>query len=264
MRFPYGEMRISDFPDRLLAKLVGAAADGEALTRSGAVLGTLHYMAPEQIEGGDAVDHRADIFSLGVVIYEMLTGGLPLGRFQPPSQKIGIDVRLDEVVLKALEKDPERRYQLVSEVQRAIEAAEPRPISSGLRGAGSHLPSRQAMSGLPGSTAARRAHADRSLFRIVPGRSYLWLFFVLAPVHLSFVYIGLARLREPWVVAMPMATSLLWLVIAEVRSSVVLDSWWRATYPKGTWRYNAILAWHALGLVGCIAFVCVSRFLFRS
>ena len=78
-------------------------------------------MAPEQVEKPQTVDHRADIYSLGVVFYEMLTGELPLGKFPPPSQKVQVDVRLDEVVLHALEKEPERRYQQASEVKTDVE-----------------------------------------------------------------------------------------------------------------------------------------------
>ena len=113
-----GRVKIADFG---LAKLIGPG-DGASLTRTGMVLGTVHYMAPEQVEGSAAVDHRADIYSLGVVFYEMLTGGLPLGRFDPPSRRIEIDVRLDEVVLRTLEKDPAKRFQKAGQVQQAVEA----------------------------------------------------------------------------------------------------------------------------------------------
>jgi hypothetical protein len=86
------------------------------------VVGTFNYMAPEQIENPQKLDHRADIYSLGVMFYEMLTGGLPMGRFPPPSQKVAMDRRIDEFVLKALEKEPERRYQNVRDLKTAIEA----------------------------------------------------------------------------------------------------------------------------------------------
>ena len=91
------------------------------LTGAGQVMGTPQYMAPEQIEHPLEVDHRADIYSLGVVFYQMLTGELPIGRFAPPSQKVQIDVRLDEVVLRALEKEPDRRYQQASEIKTRVE-----------------------------------------------------------------------------------------------------------------------------------------------
>ena len=113
-----GRVKIADFG---IAKLVGQTAADAALTGAGDVVGTLHYMAPEQVEKPLTVDHRADIFSLGVVFYELLTGELPIGKFAPPSQKAQVDVRLDEVVVRALQREPARRYQHVSELRTDVE-----------------------------------------------------------------------------------------------------------------------------------------------
>jgi serine/threonine protein kinase len=124
-----GRVRIADFG---LAKLLGQKPADSALTGSRQVMGTPHYMAPEQMEKPLQVDHRADIYSLGVVFYEMLTGELPLGRFPPPSQRVTVDVRLDQVVLRALEKEPERRYQQASEVKTDVESISPRTPRAGL------------------------------------------------------------------------------------------------------------------------------------
>jgi len=112
-----GRVRIADFG---LARLLGPIADAR-LTQSQHVMGTPHYMAPEQFEHPLEVDHRADIYSLGVVLYEMLTGELPLGRFALPSQKVQVDVRLDDIVIKTLEKEPARRYQHASDVKTEME-----------------------------------------------------------------------------------------------------------------------------------------------
>ncbi|MGA2255383.1 MAG: serine/threonine-protein kinase [Thermoguttaceae bacterium] len=114
-----GRVKIADFG---LAKLLCQAPSDVSLTATQQVMGTLHYMAPEQIEGTKTLDHRADIYSLGVVFYELLTGELPIGRFAPPSKKVEIDVRLDEVVLRALEKEPEQRYQHASDVKTHVES----------------------------------------------------------------------------------------------------------------------------------------------
>lgn len=115
-----GRVKIADFG---LAKITESEREPgtSRLTLDGQVMGTPHYMAPEQVERPLAVDHRADIFSLGVVFYEMLTGDLPLGKFAPPSRKVQVDIRLDDIVLRALENDPERRYQQASQVKQRVE-----------------------------------------------------------------------------------------------------------------------------------------------
>ena len=115
---PAGRVKIADFG---LAKLLGLVPNTERLTATQQVMGTPQYMAPEQFERPQSVDHRTDIYSLGVVFYEMLTGELPLGRFAAPSKKVQIDVRLDDVVLRALEKEPERRYQQAGHVKTEID-----------------------------------------------------------------------------------------------------------------------------------------------
>ena len=135
-----GRVKVADFG---LAKLVGTDSAPEStfrgtgelgdpgsspatgavnLTDADHVMGTPRYMAPEQLEHPQAVDHRADIYSLGVTFYEMLTGELPVGKFAPPSRKVQMDVRLDEVVLHALEKEPELRYQQAREVKTDLTA----------------------------------------------------------------------------------------------------------------------------------------------
>ncbi len=113
-----GRVKIADFG---LAKLLGQSVPDVALTNTQQVMGTLHYMAPEQMKGAKEVDHRADIYSLGVVFYEMLTGQLPLGRFEPPSKRVHLDVRLDEIVLRTLEQEPGRRYQHASDVKTELD-----------------------------------------------------------------------------------------------------------------------------------------------
>ena len=119
-----GRVKIADFG---LAKLLGGNNVDVTLTQTHQAMGTPHYMAPEQWEKPQTVDHRADIYSLGVVFYELLTGELPLGAFAPPSRKIQVDVRIDEVVLKTLAKEPELRYQTASEFKTDVTAAQARP-----------------------------------------------------------------------------------------------------------------------------------------
>ncbi|MCA9126091.1 MAG: serine/threonine protein kinase [Planctomycetales bacterium] len=113
-----GTVKIADFG---LSRILGDEDHQDVLTATHQVMGTPRYMAPEQLEGARGVDHRADIYSLGVVFYEMLTGELPIGRFAAPSKKVNIDVRLDEVVLRSLEKEPQRRYQRASQIKSDVQ-----------------------------------------------------------------------------------------------------------------------------------------------
>ena len=114
-----GKISIADFG---LAKIAGNRGNG-TLTGTQQVMGTVNYMAPEQRERPMEVDHRVDIYSLGVVIYEMLTGELPIGRFQPPSSKSQVDARIDAAVMRALEKEPMRRYQQANDFKTGVDSA---------------------------------------------------------------------------------------------------------------------------------------------
>ncbi|HMJ66611.1 MAG TPA: serine/threonine-protein kinase [Candidatus Binatia bacterium] len=136
-----GRVKVADFGlARLMVLEAEESAQGSSeeisasatLTEAGKVMGTPDYMAPEQAEKPTEVDHRADIYSLGVVLYQMLTGELPGRRIEPPSKKVHLDVRLDEVVLRALEREPNRRYQQASQVKTDVEtiAQTPAPRKS--------------------------------------------------------------------------------------------------------------------------------------
>jgi len=113
-----GQVKIADFG---IAKLIGDDKPEVGLTGTGVSIGTPHYMAPEQLEKPSEVDHRADIYSLGVVFYEMLTGELPIGRFAAPSSKTPVGTNVDEVVFRTLEKDRERRYQSANQMKTEVE-----------------------------------------------------------------------------------------------------------------------------------------------
>ncbi len=110
-----GRPRIVDFGLALLTD-----PDTQNLTMTGTRMGTASYASPEQQEDSHAVDHRTDLYSLGVMFYEMLTGGIPRGKFGNPSEKSDSDPRLDEVILQTLEQDPDRRPRDAKELQEKI------------------------------------------------------------------------------------------------------------------------------------------------
>jgi serine/threonine protein kinase len=114
-----GHAKVADFG---LARRdhVETASGALSVSRTGQFMGTPAYAAPEQVRDAAHVDHRADIYALGVLLYEMLTGDLPRGVFQPPSRKTSGAAHLDEVVRRALQERPEDRYQAATELQRDI------------------------------------------------------------------------------------------------------------------------------------------------
>jgi serine/threonine protein kinase len=129
-----GRVKVADFGiAKMLGTVNGRCSGGGTAAPENATqsaVGTPGYSAPEQKTDPQRVDSRADIYSLGVVFYEMLTGELPGKRLEPPSSKVQIDVRLDEVVLRALEQKPELRYQQVSEVKTMVETIATTPRTS--------------------------------------------------------------------------------------------------------------------------------------
>ncbi|MEZ5325955.1 MAG: protein kinase [Verrucomicrobiales bacterium] len=117
---PAGNVKIVDFG---IARIAGDPQHNFTLTVTGNVLGSAAYMSPEQHEKPHDIDHRADIYSLGVVIYEMLTGELPLGRFPAPSERATVNARIDEIVMRTLEKERELRQQSANEVKTDVQGA---------------------------------------------------------------------------------------------------------------------------------------------
>ena len=150
-----GTVKIADFGIAKMLAVAGVCDPGGAglpttpgamneslrsgVTDPGYNLATPDYAAPEQTNG--SVDHRADIYSLGVVLYEMLTGERPKQDFVPPSKRVQVDVRIDEIVLKALEKSPELRFATAAEFRTQVEEA-----TSDAPAGTSPLPERKAIS----------------------------------------------------------------------------------------------------------------------
>jgi serine/threonine-protein kinase len=115
-------VRIADFG---LADIVGTQTWG-TLTGSNMAMGTAHYMAPEQRRDAKRVDLRADIYSMGIMIYEMLTGEIPAGHFKRPSEQApGVNAAFDKITIRCLQMAPEDRYQAAEELARDLRSAFP-------------------------------------------------------------------------------------------------------------------------------------------
>ncbi len=147
-----GSVKVADFG---LAK-INQGGQTLGLTQSGMAMGTLHYMAPETLTLGTAVDHRADIYAVGVMLYQMLTGKLPQGMFEMPSMQVpGLDPRYDGIIAKALREDRDLRYGSAAELRRDLDAILTRPVVKAEAGAG------KAVAALPTQARPQRPGAGR-------------------------------------------------------------------------------------------------------
>jgi len=127
-----GLVKVGDFG---LARLMGEELFRRKMTETNLAMGTMDYVAPEQLEAGHPVDHRADIYSVGMMIYKLLTRILPRGSFVAPSKLVSnLDPRIDDLVIRCLQRDPANRYQhiaeLWTEVDRLSEPPPPPPLPS--------------------------------------------------------------------------------------------------------------------------------------
>jgi serine/threonine protein kinase len=164
---PLRGVRLADFG---LAKLLLPGSEA-SLTATQHVLGTPHYMAPESLDGARGIDNRSDIFSLGVVLYEMLTGELPLGRYELPSETAGTDEQLDEIIEKALARKRSERYDSVEEFRHELaelaeseyELPDYKAIFS--ETLGPEIESRGSKAGEPGADWSKLVALARWLFR---------------------------------------------------------------------------------------------------
>lgn len=108
-----------------LATISSAHNPHPNLTRSRVTMGTVNYMAPEQHIDAKRADHRTDVYACGVLLYEMITGDLPLGRFQLPTERgIKVPKSLDKCLMGALEREQPNRYQSIKEFLDMLDLAE--------------------------------------------------------------------------------------------------------------------------------------------
>ena len=120
-----GRVKVADFG---LAK--SSRVTQSSLTMTGHVMGTPHFLAPEALTLGSSVDHRADIYAVGVMLYQMLTGRLPKGIFEMPSLLVpGLDPRYDAIITAAMREDRSVRYQAILDMRRALDAILTKPVA---------------------------------------------------------------------------------------------------------------------------------------
>ncbi|MEQ1861898.1 MAG: bifunctional serine/threonine-protein kinase/formylglycine-generating enzyme family protein [Chthoniobacteraceae bacterium] len=120
----HGRVKVADFG---LAKVTTHESAG--FTRTDLVMGTPEFMAPEAMTSSAKVDQRADLYAVGVMLYAMLTGTVPRGRFAHPSTTVaGLDPRFDAIVDKAMQADRDHRYPSAAALRADLERVRTGPI----------------------------------------------------------------------------------------------------------------------------------------
>lgn len=118
-----GRVKVADFG---LAKRFDQ--QGTMLTQSNMAMGTPDYAAPEQYDSRVVIDHRADLYALGIMLYQMLTGCVPRGSWQMPSALVGCDSRFDDIIVRALKPDRTQRFDDAAEFKQALKAVHSAPL----------------------------------------------------------------------------------------------------------------------------------------
>ena len=158
------------------------------LTKSRMTMGTVNYMAPEQRTDAKRVDQRADLYAAGVILYELLTGDLPLGRFQLPTEKgLNVPHSVDRIIVKALARNAEERYQTAAEfdddlaaVEMEVRAVVQRDTVVGRRGGDVDPGARRTMSSVVsvdtgGRTAPLASGAGGAVTLVDPAQAPAWV-----------------------------------------------------------------------------------------
>jgi serine/threonine protein kinase len=111
-----GAVKVADFG---LAKASDAGQSG--LTKTNMAMGTPDFVAPEALIPGVPLDGRADLYAIGVMLYQMLTGEIPRGIWSLPGTKLGTDPRFDAIITKAMQTDREVRYQSAADLRQELD-----------------------------------------------------------------------------------------------------------------------------------------------
>ncbi len=252
---PPADSQSADFIERFrrearsLAKLLRRDQTDHTLTMTGMTLGTPRYMAPSSSTSRRPWTTARTYHSLGVVFYEMLTGEVPMGRFVPPSEKVQVDVKLDEIVLRSLERDVQRRYQHASEIKMDVEKVTSKPQVALATPPASASPA--AVTTVPVQAKhLKEATALATTAIILLG---LWSFVVFVttalPFYLSVRHFGQFGPGSPFDGMLALAS----LLITNCVPSALLTSAWRQCSHQRAWMA-------ALGFVG----VSVARALVQS